>query len=243
MDQLSKVDLFIYQPVQEKHGIYSTDRILSYLPESCCQRISFPYFYNNALWPLFRDGKCIVNASPIIELLESGASVIEIAMQFLSLKIDFQFQKRFQTTLHILAEKEAITTIKASQYILEHYKTEKLFLTHNHPSTQLFIHCANQILALLRYPLLRKEDYPHPNAAGLPGYSPMSPYEKTHYQFSYEDNWRHFYEKRRENSWRRIYLLRIMEICLSRHKEKRGNYCYDKVVLKLFRTLSKYLPN
>jgi len=187
MDLLSRVDLFIYQPVQEKHGIYSTDRILSCLPDTCHQRISFPYLYKDALWPLFRDGKCTVNASPIINLLESGASVIEVAMQFLSLKIDFQFQHRFRNTTHILAEKEAVTTIKALRYILEHYKTDKLFLTHNHPSTQLLVHCANQVLELLHYPLLKKEDYPHPNEAGLPGHFPISPYEKAHYQLSYLD--------------------------------------------------------
>lgn len=241
IDLLQSADLFIYQPVREEHGIYSTDHVLSYLRDSCRQ-ISFPYLYNDALWPLFRDEKRIVNASAITDLLESGASVVEIAVKFLSLQIDFQFQNRFQNTLQILGEKEAATTVKARQYILENYKAEKLFLTHNHPSSQLLVYCANQVLSILQYPLLKKGDHPHPNEAQLPGYFPISPYEKAHYQLSYEDNWSHFYEKKGQNNWRRLYLLRIMEICLNRHKENKVKYHLDKVTLKLFRSLVKYLP-
>jgi hypothetical protein len=160
-------------------------------------------------------------------------------LKFLSLEIDFQFQKRFQNTLQILADKEKVTTVKAVHYILENYKSEKLFLTHNHPSSQLLIHCANQVLSFLHYPLLKKEDHPHPNEAELPGYFPMSPYDKSHYQL----NWRHFYEKRKESSWRRWYLLRIIEVCLNRHSNKNYKYYYEKIGLKLFRSLAKYLPN
>lgn len=130
-----------------------------------------------------------------------------------------------------------------ADYIVEHLKTERLFLTHNHPSTPLFIHCINQILGALGNPQLRKSDFPHLNAANLPGYFPISAYERAHYQFSYQDDWRRqFYEKKLESHWRRFYLLRLAELCLSRHKQKGVKYSFDKNVLKLFRSVSKYLP-
>jgi len=41
---LEACDLFIHQPIKDKHGIYSTQNIISYLKPECIQ-ISFPYIY------------------------------------------------------------------------------------------------------------------------------------------------------------------------------------------------------
>lgn len=242
LDQIRKADLFIYQPTDEKYGVYSTDNLLLYLKDSCC-KISFPYLYNDSFWPLFRAEQKIVNAEPIVNLLDSGISVIEIALKFLCLKIDFKFQDRFQKTMQILSEKEACTTVKAKDYILDNYKKERLFLTHNHPSTSLLVHCANQILSILQYPLLKKEDFPNPNEACLPGFFPISAYDKAYFELSYKDEWRYFFQKKYQGSWQRMYLLRIIEICLNRHRDKNLKYHYEKVSLKLLRSFAKYLPS
>lgn len=239
-DLFKRASLFIYQPINGEYEIYSTDTVLSYLSDACL-RISCPYIYNDAFWPLFKNGKGVGNAASITDLLDEGASVVEVALQFLSLKMDFRFQQRFHKTVQILAERESGTTIKTVPYILDNYKTEKLFLTHNHPSSALWVHCVNQVLSILQYPSLNKEDYSHPNEAGLSGYFPMSPYEKAHYQLCYDDSWKDFYAKKCENNWKRFYLLRIMEVCLARHKEKCGKYYYEKTCLKLMRSLSHYL--
>lgn len=241
-DLLKRAELFIYQPVRDEHGIYSTHHLVSHLRDTC-PRLSFPYFYSDALWPLFRDGKRIVNASSITDLLDAGASVGDIALQFLRLQIDFRFEQRFQNSLRILAEKESATTVKVTPYILEHLKTERLFLTYNHPASGLMIHCANQMLSMLDHPTLQKEDHPHPNEAGLPGHFPLSPYEQVHYQLGYTDNWKDFYTSKREGSWKRYYLLKIMEICLSRYTEKHARYRYEKLFLKTLRSLADYLPS
>jgi hypothetical protein len=56
IDIIKKANIFIYQPIDKTHGIYSTDlsvknNIMSYLsPE--CKTISFPYIYNSSLWIL-----------------------------------------------------------------------------------------------------------------------------------------------------------------------------------------------
>ncbi len=241
-DLLQKADLFIYQPTDEKHGVYATDNLLLYLKDTC-HVISFPYIYNNSFWPFFKIDQKIVNAEPIIDLLESGASAIEIVLKFFSLRIDFNFQNRFQKTMQLLLEKEAATTVKVSDYILENYKKERLFLTHNHPSTQLLVHCVNQILSILQYPTLKKGDFPNPNEACLPGFYPMSAYDKAYYKFSYADDWRYFYQNKYQGNWKRRYLQWITEICLSRHEDKNLKYHYEKAVLKMFRSLAKYLSN
>ncbi len=241
IEQLEQADLFIYQPVNQEHGVYCNDHVMTYLKDSCV-RISFPYMYNNALWPFYHNSKKIVNGEPITNLLDAGASVVEVALKFLSLQIDFHFQDRFQNTLHILKEKESTTTLKVVPYILENYQSEKLFLTHNHPASALFIHCANQILSYLQYPLLDKRDYPHPNEASLPGYYSMTPYEVAHYQLAYRDNWRYFFNEKKQSRWQRFYLLHLMELILNRHPEKQRRYYYQKVVLKLLRSACKFLP-
>ena len=56
VDILKQADIFIYQPIDKKHGIYSTDtsvenNIMSYLSPNC-KIISFPYIYNSSLWIL-----------------------------------------------------------------------------------------------------------------------------------------------------------------------------------------------
>ena len=53
-DILKQADIFIYQPIDKKHGIYSTDisvenNIMSYLSPNC-KIISFPYIYNSSFW-------------------------------------------------------------------------------------------------------------------------------------------------------------------------------------------------
>ena len=56
VDRISEADIFIYQPIDKQHGIYSTEstvknNIMSYLKPNC-KIISFPYIYNCALWCL-----------------------------------------------------------------------------------------------------------------------------------------------------------------------------------------------
>jgi hypothetical protein len=54
LDVIKKADIFIYQPIDRKHGIYSTDlsvenNILSHLSPNC-KKVTFPYIYNSAFW-------------------------------------------------------------------------------------------------------------------------------------------------------------------------------------------------
>ena len=51
VDILQIADIFIYQPIEKKWNIYSTDEnipnnIISYLKKDCI-KISFPYIYNS----------------------------------------------------------------------------------------------------------------------------------------------------------------------------------------------------
>lgn len=241
LNSLYKSDLFIYQPLKKiEHGDYRTEIVKSYLP-SHCQTISFPYLYNDALWPLFKNGDQVINEEPIVQLINQNASIVDIMFLFLNLKIDFRFKERFEKSIEILKRKEGECDVKAVGYILKNMKSERLFLTLNHPASGLLIHCANQILSLLNYPPLEKSH--HPNEARLPGCLPISPYEKNFYGFNYQDNWRQHFDKRKQGNWKHAYLKCILEIYLNINsfKQKNMKFYISKFQGKLIRSICKFI--
>ena len=160
---LNQADIFIYQPIQEKHGIYSTcehvkNNICIYLPIHC-KKISFPYIYNSAFWILIPPAKIdnligdygtnkYNNAEPIEQLKKQGYSLNTVIDMYNKNKIDFNFKKRFENDIQILQTKEKNCDIKISQFIINNQR-KKLFFTQNHPTTSVYVHCINQLLLLL----------------------------------------------------------------------------------------------
>lgn len=53
-----------------------------------------------------------------------------------------------------LKNRELNTDIKISDYILNNYNSLILFLTHNHPTSYIFINIVNQIYKILNQPLI-----------------------------------------------------------------------------------------
>jgi hypothetical protein len=165
VDILKSADIFIYQPIDKKHGIYSTDtdienNIMSYLSPKC-KKISFPYIYNSSLWILiphaeidrmignYGEAGKYINGEPIEKLKIKGHSLHEVLAMYSDGKINFDFENRFNKCIKILKEKEELCDIKVSDYIINNVRSKKLFYTQNHPSSHIFIHCVNQILQIL----------------------------------------------------------------------------------------------
>jgi hypothetical protein len=213
IDLFKRASLFIYQPVGERHGCYATDHLKSCLPKDC-RRISFPYIYNNALWPLYEEGDSIIGEEIIRGLFEKGVSLKSVVDRFCGEQINFQFEQRFQHTLSVLRQKEQETDVKVSDFILRNIKNEKLFLTAAHPTSAVFIHCVNQIAGRLGLAPLPDTLPCHPNEANLPDCWPTSPYEKDYYGYTYANDWRSFYEKRVDSNWRRFHIRIIRNIYL-----------------------------
>ena len=162
---MKSADIFIYQPIDKKHGIYSTDtnienNIMSYLSPKC-KKISFPYIYNSALWILippsisdsmignYGEAGKYINGEPIEKLKMKGHSLDEVLAMYSDGKINFDFENRFNKCIKILKDKEELCDIKVSDYIVNNVRSKKLFYTQNHPSSHIFIHCVNQILQIL----------------------------------------------------------------------------------------------
>jgi len=210
VDIIKKADIFIYQPIDKIHGIYSTDpsiesNIMSYLsPE--CKTISFPYIYNSALWilipPANIDGYIgnypnidkYVNRKPIEQLKSQGYSFNDVMQMYSNGVIDFDYENRFNQSIEILREKETSCDVKVSEFIKTHVKKHKLFFTQNHPTTCVFIHCANQVLSLLGYNI-KYDEFAYPdNISNLPGGWPTTSYDIKYWNFEYnkgdiQDKW------------------------------------------------------
>tara|TARA_B110000208_G_C11775468_1_gene431866 strand:- start:1137 stop:1937 length:801 start_codon:yes stop_codon:yes gene_type:complete len=165
VDILKSADIFIYQPIDSRHGIYSTDinienNMMSYLSPKC-KKISFPYIYNSALWILippslsdsmignYGEAGKYINSEPIETLKIKGHSLDEVLEMYSNGKINFDFENRFNKCIKILKDKEELCDIKVSDYIINNVRSKKLFYTQNHPSSHVFIHCVNQILKIL----------------------------------------------------------------------------------------------
>jgi hypothetical protein len=126
-----------------------------------------------------------------------------------------------------------------SDYIINNIKKRKLFLTQNHPTSTLILYVVKQILSRLHFDPLQKDNAIHPNEANLPNCWPVSPYERNHYGWDYDYDWKTFYEIKKDGNWQNFYLKLIGEIYF-RHSSANAfkTYC-NKIFLRLVRELSK----
>lgn len=206
---IERTDIFIFQPIDKKYGVYSTDKnikdnIMVHLP-SHCKTISIPYIYNSSLWilipPCEIDGYIsnypmmnkYINREPIEKLKIKGYSLDEVLELYFKGKIDFDYCNRFNESINILLKKEEMCDIKVAEFIRKNIKKHKLFLTQNHPTTCIYIHCVNQILSILGYNHKYNEfEYPE-NVCNLPLEWPQTSYDIKYWEFDYncniDDNW------------------------------------------------------
>ncbi|BCW88338.1 hypothetical protein sos41_14770 [Alphaproteobacteria bacterium SO-S41] len=186
-------DILVYQPVHN-YGILSTEGPDSFVNglKSTVEKISFPYVYNEALWPVFPDGPALNNSSVLDAALSEGRGKDEILREYDAGAFDFNFANRYAHTTKLLRDRESGIDIKLSSF-LDEYREEKLFLTQNHPTTRVFSFLAGEILGRLGYASAVQErvgifDQLPENIVGLPGEWPIGSYSFEHFRFRYMEN-------------------------------------------------------
>jgi hypothetical protein len=217
---LHSADIFIYQPIAARHGLYSTSseiagNILSRLKDGA-KVVSIPYIYNSSLWCLIPpatidnlvggygvDGDYI-HREILDQLFDAGVGLKEVLKQFKRGEIDFSYEKRFESSLLILREKEAACSVKVADFIEANIRKQRLFFTQNHPTTCVFIHCVNQVLNALGIEFsFDAKDYPE-NIAGFSKGWPHSTSDLNYWGFDYPI-------KRIDNAFYRKHITRIFE--------------------------------
>lgn len=213
-----EADLFIYQPLPPVHGCYSTDpsveNSIGTFVKSDCIKISYPYVYCSALWPLIQAGSGEnrwFGNDVIDKLMSNGYNVDQIINMFLNNEIDWEYESRLIQTISILKEKESVTDLKISNFIMENLKKDLLFLIPQHPTSVIFLNLTNQILSKLGMSSLSEDIIIYKNDAKLPDStyncsSDMFPMHKStildlalEYGEEYTSNSEHFYVKRIED--------------------------------------------
>jgi len=202
INKLNNADIFIYQPINRKYGKYSTyndidHNILIHLRKNCI-KISFPYIYFSCLFPLYYantaaeidggreyDISQIVNRDVIIKLRENH-SPEEIIELYNRNKIDFEFKKRYDTTIKRIKDKENDCDIKITHmFTLENIKKIKLMHTNNHPSNYILKYITNEILKILN---LKTYSFSEIKNEVLPGYGEPGLYSIYSYNY-YKFEW------------------------------------------------------
>ncbi len=195
LSAISNADIFIYQPLAKHHGELSEESILNVLKKSC-KSLSFPYIFNSGVYSLclapqskIKSYGKIYGEESIIELVNHQNSKQEILTKYKEGSIDFGLVDRFNYCLEEMKKRENSTTIKLSSFILDQYKCQKLFSTHNHPTNNLFNELFRQVKEVLDIPLDLKAIG---NISELPEtICPISPYDiEIHgYKFEHDENW------------------------------------------------------
>jgi hypothetical protein len=185
---VEEADVIIYQPIGEQYGALSTaaNGLLS-IARAGCQLLSFPYLYNDALWPCIENDGTIINGSVIEDLLSAGASEDDVCAAYRNDELNFHFERRLENTLALLREREQETDVSICDFVIEHYQTNELFFTQNHPSTVLFLETIGQIAAKIwdRPTQLNANDFT-PNYVNLPGRVPMSRFSIRDLRLTYQ---------------------------------------------------------
>lgn len=175
MMDIQSADLFIYQPLRIVHGCYSTDPSvegsIGYYVSDKCIKLSYPYIFSSALWPLVQKGQNIntwFGNEAIDKLLSLGMRTDDIINLFHQNRIDWEYKDRFQKSIQILKNKETLTDIKVSNFIEKNITERLLFLIPQHPTSIIFLNVANQILEKLNMEKLSENIIDSINDPGLP---------------------------------------------------------------------------
>ncbi len=195
---IEKCDILIFQPLGENHGRLSEQNIRR-RAANVDLLISYPYMFNSGMYSLSHAPKApdhdyglIYGEEVIFDLLREQ-DIKSIIKDYEKGKIDFNLENRFQHCINGLRGRESLTDIKISYFILDNYKSEKLFLSHNHPATHLLQEVCRQIKEISGLPLsLDWIDLKKENIGRLPETNtPISPYDKkTHgYVFDAHKDW------------------------------------------------------
>jgi hypothetical protein len=183
LEPIRRADKFLFHPLQAKWGRLSTtageDNIVAMLKREC-ELLTFPYVYNDALWPLIQENDTFLRNHAALDCyLNEGAECADLIELYNAGRLDFGFAERLTSTLDYLRYMERDTDIKVSDFVANNVLRVDLFTTSNHPTNTVFAQIVPGIAKFLFggdvEPVIHIEslDQSYP---GLPGYLPIDRY-------------------------------------------------------------------
>lgn len=166
LSDIRSADVFVYQPLRPVYGCYSTDPTIEgsigYYVNDKCLKISYPYIFSSAMWPIVQAGQNqnrwfggeVINDLVINKKL----TIQEIVELYSRNQIDWNYKERFSKSIEILKGKESITDIKLSNFIVNNFQKQLMFLIPQHPTSSVFLYVANEILERLNFKLISEDE-------------------------------------------------------------------------------------
>jgi hypothetical protein len=165
IDILEKADILIFQFTNASHGICSTDtnsneNIFNYTKKDCI-KIGIPSIFQSSFWPVIPGFGSCRDGHSVIKELKDKYNLHEIYTLYDENKIDFKLKERFINCENHTKEIEEyyikntyLKIIPVTNFIRQNYKNYKLFFTHCHPTSYIFIHISNEIIKIINKELL-----------------------------------------------------------------------------------------
>jgi hypothetical protein len=171
---LPEASLIIYQPIV--WATWGDDELYKSLMNSLpagIKQITFPYPVFHTLWPYHHndphraatwrhpfDDNTLLYAygdANVARMVNEGMTAPEIVAKYavMDLPAMIDLQHLTANVIELQRAKEADTDVKILDFLLEKYKSDRVFVCVNHGSNLLMAHMANQILGMLDYLPLR----------------------------------------------------------------------------------------
>ncbi|MDR0339650.1 MAG: hypothetical protein LBH65_05165 [Desulfovibrio sp.] len=159
-EEIGGCDLFLYQELGEQWGDLASEKLLKRLSPSAVA-VRIPNLFFKGYWPFWTTNSPFVEFGDVLldRLLAEGAPKTAIMRIYLHTDIQayVNLQEIFEKTIAFERRKEENTAIKTVDYLIEHWKSRRLFHTHNHPGRELLALVAQDILRMLDLPGLRRD--------------------------------------------------------------------------------------
>jgi hypothetical protein len=194
---LKNCTVFIYHKKYNKNSNI-VNIILEKIPKTC-HKISIPYIFIDGIACLchaplsvkYNYGK-IYGDVIIIGLINKKYSKEQIISMFLNGQIDFKLDERLKNSLAELKKRDQYTDIKVYEFIKKNYKSKKMFISNNHPTTIVFKYIYYQILNILRLPNNFIIPFNNENPGlSVPGYVlSLHDIKKLDLSYNYSNDWK-----------------------------------------------------
>ena len=167
IDVLKNTDIFIYQFIDKNYLKYSTDpfikkeNVLSYLSDKCI-KIGIHGVYMDCFWPVIPSSD-LSSLNKNLEFFNSikDKTPDDIRTAFHNKELNFNLQKRFDKNIEYTLSRDKYWKdgfddddkhfiISSVDFIKNNYKENRLFFTHCHPTSYIFIQQTNEILNIIK---------------------------------------------------------------------------------------------
>ncbi|HBW16431.1 MAG TPA: hypothetical protein DEF41_09965 [Desulfovibrio sp.] len=150
-EDMGRCRLFIYQHLGEKWDDHASDRLLARVPGEAV-RLCIPNMLFKGYWPFWTNRSTMDFGDSFLDhLVDMGLSEAEALHVCLKgdLAAKYDLAALLEASLDVERGKEGNTVVQTVPLVLEHWRTERMFATINHPGCRLLLHVADGVLAAL----------------------------------------------------------------------------------------------